>query len=212
MIAEVFTMHDRFASNAVMSSVNLLSALFTPFLDRYVILHNSYPAHIYFSLLPHLIYTHVLSPARLLLLLRLTTNNLFPNGYPSPPPQIPTQAEQVQLRQALIHRLSDIISRSSLSSPLAGSAPGSSSRSRPGTGYTRGLLGRVLLGPTERGREEVIESVLDGLGDRRCNMHLVLFILDAVVLRVFPELGVGAEAPESMSRSVSGAMSLTPPG
>jgi len=51
------------------------------------------------------------------------------------------------------------------------------------------MLERLFLGPTERGREKVVECVLDGLGDKRCNTHLVLFILDAVVLRVFPELG-----------------------
>ena len=74
----------------------------------------------------------------------------------------------------------------------------------------------MLLGPTERGREEVIESVLDGVGDRRCNTHLVLFILDAIVVRLFPELGVGGEGGgmgglKEMSRSVSGT-SITPPG
>jgi hypothetical protein len=92
-------------------------------------------------------------------------------------------------------------------------------------------MGRVLLGPTEKTREEVLESVLDGVGDRRCNMHLVLFILDAIVLRVFPELGIGGVdlgverseevevRSEEMSRSVSGAntttrprSSVTPPG
>ena len=52
-------------------------------------------------------------------------------------------------------------------------------------------MGRVLFGPTAKTREEVLESVLDGVSDRRCNMHLVLFILDAIVLRVFPELGIG---------------------
>jgi hypothetical protein len=72
-------------------------------------------------------------------------------------------------------------------------------------------MGKVLLGPTAAEREEVMEGVLDGLGERACNAHLVLFILDAVVLRVFPELGV---AGEEMSRSVSGTTgaSLTPPG
>jgi hypothetical protein len=39
MIAEIFTTQDRFASNAVMSSVNLLGTLFSPFLDRYVSPH-----------------------------------------------------------------------------------------------------------------------------------------------------------------------------
>jgi len=72
----------------------------------------------------------------------------------------------------------------------------------------------VLLG---RGREEALEGVLDGLGERGCNIHLVMFLLDAVVLRVFPELGVGGDRvqsqnPEEISRSVSGATytSFTP--
>jgi len=206
MIAEIFTTQDRFASNAVMSSVNLLSTLFVPFLDR---------------LLPHLLYTHILSPSRLLHIIRLSTYTLFPNGYPAPPPQIPTLQEQIQIHQELLHRLGDIASQSSLApSPSSTSSKGGSSS---GTG-TRGLIGRVLLGPTEKAREEVLESVLDGVGDRRCNMHLVLFILDAIVLRVFPELGIGGVdlgvevgvVSSEVSRSVSGAThprsSVTPPG
>jgi hypothetical protein len=57
-------------------------------------------------------------------------------------------------------------------------------------------LGKVLLGPTASGREAVVRGALDGVGDRRCNLHLVLFLLDAIVLRVFPELGIREEAGE----------------
>jgi hypothetical protein len=89
-------------------------------------------------------------------------------------------------------------------------------------------MGRVLLGPTGKAREEVLESVLDGVGDRRCNMHLVLFILDAIVLRVFPELGIGGvdlgverseevgvsseETPGSATTTIRSRSSVTPPG
>lgn len=85
-------------------------------------------------------------------------------------------------------------------------------------------MGRVLLGPTGKAREEVLESVLDGVGDRRCNMHLVLFILDAIVLRVFPELGIGGVdlggerseevgvSSEEMNTTTRSRSSVTPPG
>jgi hypothetical protein len=42
MIVEVFSMHDRFASTAVVESASLLGAVLTPFLDRSVLVYNSF--------------------------------------------------------------------------------------------------------------------------------------------------------------------------
>ena len=36
-----------------------------------------------------------------------------------------------------------------------------------------------------------LEGALDGLEDRVCNLHLVVFLLDRIVLGIWPELGVG---------------------
>jgi len=80
------------------------------------------------------------------------------------------------------------------------------------------MLGRILLGPTPEIRERTVDKALDGLRDQACNTHLAVFMLDAIVLRVFPELGVGGagaggmDGMGEMSRSASAAGSLTPPG
>lgn len=66
-----------------------------------------------------------------------------------------------------------------------------------------------------------MEGMLNGLGDRTCNMHLVMLGLDAIILRVFPELGVGGgergrseggALTPGASRSASEMGSVTPPG
>lgn len=121
--------------------------------------------------------------------------------------------------------LSSLSFSSSSSSPGSGSSPSQGSSPSPQSGANSRILGRILLGPTVTEREQTIARALDGVRDQACNTHLAIFILDAIVLRLFPELGIGGAgggdgdgvAPV-MSRSVSGATihdqdsSLTPPG
>jgi hypothetical protein len=45
----------------------------------------------------------------------------------------------------------------------------------------------VLLGPSP---ERMLEEVINPLGDAACNMHLAVFIVDALLLSIFPEMGV----------------------
>ena len=80
----------------------------------------------------------------------------------------------------------------------------------------------MLLGGIREQREDVLECVLSGLEDKACNMHLLMVLVDAIVLRVYPELGVvgggGNASGDSISRSVSGGSvsgsfeGITPPG
>lgn len=145
---------------------------------------------IYDRLLPHILYSEVFAPHPLLEILRLSTNTLFPNGYPAPALPAPTPAEQAILRRTLLRRL---------------------------TSVTDTLPLRVLLGGIREQREDVLECVLSGLEDKACNMHLLMVLVDAIVLRVYPELGVvgGYVQGESISRSVSDGSSfegITPPG
>ena len=52
-----------------------------------------------------------------------------------------------------------------------------------------------------------IDGILDPLSSQACNAHLLLFILDLVVVTVFPELG----ATEAMApgAAADGAISLS---
>lgn len=50
-----------------------------------------------------------------------------------------------------------------------------------------GWLSPVLLGP--KSKEEAINGILEPLSSAACNAHLVLFILDAVLVQIVPELG-----------------------
>lgn len=115
------------------------------------------------SLLPLTLRSH-LTPPRLLALLRLSKQTLFPSGYPAPPPVDPTPPEAAALRASLVQSL---LSR--VPAPV-----------------------RVVLlgyGEGEKG-ESVVEGAVECFGDQGVNMHLAVVLLDAVLLAVFPEMGV----------------------
>ncbi|KAK0233419.1 PXA domain-containing protein [Armillaria fumosa] len=86
MISEIFSMHDRYASSVIITTISMLASFFTPFLDR---------------LLPYLL-DSILSPALLLNIVRIGKRTLFPNGYPAPPPVDPTPEEQAEIYAKLI--------------------------------------------------------------------------------------------------------------
>ncbi|KAI9057167.1 hypothetical protein FKP32DRAFT_1681901 [Trametes sanguinea] len=50
-----------------------------------------------------------------------------------------------------------------------------------------------LLGPTPAARAATIDAALAPLDSQACNAHLAVFILDLVLLTVFPEMGVSEE-------------------
>jgi len=49
------------------------------------------------------------------------------------------------------------------------------------------LAAPVFLGPSP---ERTLEEAINPLDDAACNMHLAVFILDALLLSIFPEMGV----------------------
>ncbi|KAI0936114.1 hypothetical protein AcV5_004335 [Taiwanofungus camphoratus] len=126
-------------------------------------------------LLPYLLYTHALSAAHLAGAVRAARRALFPEGWPGPPPPDPTPEEQAALREELVQRL-----LASVPAPLD-----------------------LLLGPTPAARMRTIDAALDPFSSQACNAHLVLFILDLVLLTVFPELGASESAPACASAGVS---------
>ncbi|KAI0757203.1 PXA domain-containing protein [Daedaleopsis nitida] len=116
-------------------------------------------------LLPYLLYTHLFSPAMLANIVRSARRALFPEGWPAPPPVDPTPEEQVEMRDAVRRRLVERV-------------PGAIA---------------PLLGPTPVARAATIDAALAPLDNAACNAHLAIFILDLVLLTVFPEMGVSEE-------------------
>ncbi|KAH9937499.1 PXA domain-containing protein [Fomitopsis serialis] len=129
-------------------------------------------------LLPYLLYTHALSPDRIAGVVRSAKRALFPEGWPAPPPPDPTLEEQAVMRAALGRRL-----LAAIPAPLA-----------------------IVLGPTSEARTSAIDGILDPLSSQACNAHLMLFILDLVLVTVFPELG--ASEAVSPGAAAEGAISL----
>jgi hypothetical protein len=115
-------------------------------------------------LLTHLLYTRVLCASSILFVLRLSKRTLFPNGYPGPPPIDPTPEEQIIIHQQLLRRLREQVPA---------------------------FLAPVLLGSSP---ERTVEEIISPLDDAACNAHLAVFIMDALLLSIFPEMGVEGSA------------------
>jgi len=99
-----------------------------------------------------------LSPALILTTIKTAKRTLFPNGYPGPPPVDPSPEEQAELRARL----------------LAWRGKGAI-----------GLLLPILLGPDP---SSTMSAALDPLSNAQCNHHLVIFLLDRILIGLFPEL------------------------
>ncbi|KIK26504.1 hypothetical protein PISMIDRAFT_8866 [Pisolithus microcarpus 441] len=130
----------------------------------------------FFSLLSYVLYNRVLSFPSILSLVRLSKRTLFPNGYPGPPPVDPTPEEQVMIRRRLIRRVSGMLPVP-ISAILLGSSPVVS-----------------------------LEAIVDPLDDHACNTHLVVFLFDAVLLTVFPELAMQGSSSKVVTENFSTLM------
>ncbi|KAF7789870.1 hypothetical protein EIP86_000818 [Pleurotus ostreatoroseus] len=144
-------------------------------------------------MLPYMLYTHALSGDMLVTLVKSAKAALFPGGWPAAPPPDPTPDEQAELRKQLTRRL-----LASLPGPLL-----------------------PLLGSDADSRTQAMEEILDPLSSQECNAHLIVFILDLVLITIFPEMGVGASgsnqvevsnSPPGSFKSIQSLMGdLTPP-
>ena len=106
-----------------------------------------------------MLYTYVLSTSSILAVVRLSKRTLFPNGHPGPPPVDPTAEEQVVIREELVKRIAERL-------PAPARA--------------------VLLGDPA---VNTLDGVVDALSDEACNRHLAVFLVDAILLTLFPEMG-----------------------
>ena len=160
MISEISCSRDRFSSTIIFTTLSMIATSMTPFLDK---------------LLPHLL-SDFLSPALILNVTKTAKRTLFPNGYPAPPPVDPSPEEQAELRARL----------------LAWRGKGGIgmflSFHEKSTGHScsqSGLLLPILLGPDP---STTLSAALDPLSSVQCNHHLVVFLLDRILIGLFPEL------------------------
>ncbi|KAF9779774.1 PXA domain-containing protein [Thelephora terrestris] len=119
------------------------------------------------KLLPYLLYKNVLSPGRLVEICQIAKKNVFPNGYLAPPPIDPTPEEQVVIRERLAARIQEVMPR---------------------------LLSPLVLGAHISAKEQTIDDILDPLSSAACNIHLLMFILDSVLMTLIPEMGTTTDA------------------
>lgn len=155
LVGEVLSMRARFASAMILAFMQMCMIWLAPWFDRYV---------------PHLVETHLCTPALVLKIVVQGKRLLFPNGWPGPPPIDPTPEEQVVIRESLEIR-------------LAGLLPDA--------------VAPVLIGHDMPSRRLTIRSAIDPLTSVPCNNHLLILILDALLLALFPEMGMETCATES---------------
>ena len=146
--------------------------LFIAFCDRFL------------RALPYFLYNHALSTSRLTQIIVLSKKTLFPNGYPGPPPPDPTIEEQIILRERLETRLLTI-----LPSEYPVFIWHLALNDLPG------LPASLVLGPDSATQRRTISDILDPLSSPECNVHLLIMLFDAILLAIFPELGVLSGAP-----------------
>ena len=160
MISEISCSRDRFSSTIIFTTLSMIATSMTPFLDK---------------LLPHLL-SDFLSPALILTTIKTAKRTLFPNGYPGPSPVDPSPEEQAELRARLLswRGKGGIGMLSCLFHKLTGHSCSHS-----------GLLLPILLGPDP---SSTMKAALDPLSNAQCNHHLVVFLLDRILIGLFPEL------------------------
>lgn len=206
MLAEMLSMGNRASGSALLSMMDVAIGFSNPFLDKYV--YNSPPTRVwpssfslFFRLLPHLLYTRLLTPSRITGLVKIGKNTLFPNGYPGPPPIVPSLEEQIILRRNLELRLSELVPCTSLSPP-----PNHSSFFFFTHAHFTASISPFIVGPTPQARRNSISGVLDPLSSSECNAHLVMALFDLVLLALFPDM---AAQPESGGGGEEGSLDGT---
>ena len=159
LLSEVISSHDRYASSITLATASMVVSAATPFLDK---------------LLPYMLH-NFLSPAFILNITRIGKRTLFPNGYPGPPPPIPSAEEQAEWRAKLVAWRG----KGGIGTFV------SDCRCCPILIARIALVLPVLLGADP---SHTLEEALNPLSNEECNLRLVVFVLDRLLLALFPEL------------------------
>lgn len=153
------------------------------------------------SMIPYLFYEQM-HPSIFTKIVVQSKKVLFPNGYPGPPPVDPTPEEQVILREQLEKRIFNLVPcpfyhtvwlfHCVLTPKIAAMAP-------------------IMFGPNLKVQQQTVKGILDPLNSSKCNVHLLLFIFDAILVTIFPELALSAARDGSEpSQEDNGSASSTP--
>ncbi|KZO99572.1 hypothetical protein CALVIDRAFT_560918 [Calocera viscosa TUFC12733] len=118
-------------------------------------------------ILSHVLYAYILTSVNISTIVIRANTILFPNGVPAPPTIEPPHEQQVLTRQLLEARLVDSL-------PSA--------------------LSSIIIGPTTEARSRTAHDILQPLSDAGCNVHLIMRLLDAILLSLFPELAADSPA------------------
>lgn len=154
-------------------------------------------------LLIYLLQTFVMTEQRVLMVVKLSKQTLFPNGYPGPPPTIPSPEEQALLKEELLRQLEQMTSREHNSDKALGNLVVSSY-----TSSFSAFISALLLGPMPKKRP-IIQASLAPLSSDACNAHLLLFLLDLIVVSLFPELAAKIPSEGGESASLRSRVSST---
>lgn len=57
-----------------------------------------------------------------------------------------------------------------------------------------GWLAPLILGAHSPAVEQTISDILDPLSSAECNIHLIMFILDSMLITLIPEMGTATDA------------------
>lgn len=117
-------------------------------------------------------------------IVRNARRTLFPEGWPGSPPVEPTPEEQVEIRESLRRRL---VAR------IPGGLIHLFTDQLPALLNDFPAAIAPLLGPTPAARSATVDAAIAPLDNAACNAHLAVFVLDLVLLTIFPELGVKDE-------------------
>ena len=55
-------------------------------------------------------------------------------------------------------------------------------------------MAKVLFGPDVETQQRTVKGMLDPLNSSECNVHLLVLLLDAILVTIFPELALGSES------------------
>lgn len=146
-VAEVIDVRERMATTAIFDILETLLRLVSNFTDRFLV---------------YMLQTHVVTEQRMIHIVKLSKQTLFPNGYPGPPPDIPTPEQQAITKEQVIRQIE---------------------------GKIPSVVSSLILGPGKASHETVV-TALEALSNEACNAHLVLFFLDLIVISLFPEYGI----------------------
>jgi hypothetical protein len=107
---------------------------------------------------------------------------MFPNnGYPATRPPDPTSEGQILIRESLERRLIELAERK---------INHETGESRTKVELSLAFFASLFVGQSSPVRECTIHNFVEPFSNNAANAHLLLFLLDAALLALFPEAGL----------------------